>query len=413
MKFETIDLFGAPFEHVETYVYYDGRRTFAMRSLGLPDLYYIVNTVDEDEENDTLITLAVAVGSERFRAVRSGVVPFRDAFTGASSGALYRVDWTWNESDERIASIVQIDAISLPDSWLPTPTARLSMRTDTVERYEPSDLVRLSEAQSRTVFAIEVEREGARITEFPSRNGGELQVAVDGAIVALSREHIGTRKSGIARELRSSVLQLRAASFVLVMAVDAGDAMLEPIEVTSTVFAELNSFIDAVSTGDRTKVLGELRRHSPTTRNRLRDILRPLASAGSGLALSAAVSGTREIVRAAAPPVSISAAVSMIEDVEPAVSFVDIDRGVLTGLVLRTKRFEIFDSASGTPYKGYMSDDALSVANGLTVGDESFVVAKIRVSVAFTNDDNDASGVKYTLEELRPSKPDTGRNLSE
>lgn len=405
MDFESLELVGAPFKHVETYVYFDGPRTFAMRSIGMPDLYYVVNTVDEDDETGDLVTLAVAVSGDRFRAMRSGVVPFREVFSSAARGSLFRVDWRWIEDafagPGSVPTISSVLGGDLPARWLPSEGARLSLPTATVERYEPSKLVALSQAQSRTLFAIEVEREGARITEFPSRNAGELQVALDGAIVSMAKEHIGKRKSPIIRELRVSTLELQAASFVLVMAIDSA-GLVEPTGITSDVFEQLSSFIAAVATNEGPSLLQELKRHSPKTRGRLRAVLRPLAAVGSGITLSTVIAHTSTVRAVSAEPSSVRAAVDFIDSVPPEVDHLEVRRGVLTGLVLRTQRFEIFDAASNTPYRGAMSDEATVEANGLVVGNESFVTARIRVETPLTNDDEQTAGVKYFLESIEP-----------
>src|SRR5690606_31027481 len=109
-----------------------------------------------------------------------------------------------------------------------------------------------------------------------------------------------------------SVVELQAASFVLVMAIDSG-GMIEPTDVTSNVFDELSSFVEAVASGEGQTVLAELKSHSPKTRNRLRDMLRPLAAVGSGITLSTSIAHTHEVKAVSAPPVTVRAAVELIE----------------------------------------------------------------------------------------------------
>lgn len=404
MDFESLDLVGGPFEPVETYVYYEGRRTFAMRSTTWPEFYYVVNTVDEDEETGSLTNLAVAVNGDRFRAIRSGTVPFREAFATAQRGTLSVIEWHWDD-DIVHPAIRSIDAGDLPAAWLPAPGVRLDLPTHTVVSFKRDALVSLADAQSRSVFAVEVETAGARITEFPARNAGELQIALDGEIIALAKEFTAGSKSVAAKEIRASVLELQAASFVLVMAIDTPGALVEPTEVTNAVFTQLNSLITAVAAGDSAAFLVELKKHGPTVRNRFKDMLRPLSAVGSGIALSSVVANSRTVVRAAATPDHVRSAVEAIDNVEPDVSTIDIRRGVLTGLVLRTQRFEVVDSATMAIYKGYMTDDVAGDANGLSVGDHSFVTASIRVMVPFTNDDDDNTGVKYILESIARFDP--------
>ncbi|GAB3388479.1 hypothetical protein GCM10027568_09530 [Humibacter soli] len=237
------------------------------------------------------------------------------------------------------------------------------------------------------------------ITEFPARNAGELQVAIDGAIVSLAREHVGQSKSPVARELSVSVVELQAASFVLVMAIDSA-GMVEATDVTSHVFSQLSSFVEAVASGEGPTVLSELKRHSSKTRNRLRDMLRPLAAVGSGITLSTSIAHTHDVQAVSAPPVSVRAEVELIEKMPPETKYADVRRGVLTGLVLRTQHFEIVDAATGDRYSGAMTDEATAEANGFTVGSESFVTARIRIETPLTNDDEEAAGVKHVLEAI-------------
>jgi len=285
MDFESLELVGGPFEHVETYVYYEGRRTFAMRSLTWPELYYIVNTVDEDDETGSLTTLAVAMNGDRFRAVRSGTVAFRDAFANAPRGTVSVVEWRYDDDDEVHPEIRAIEAVDLPPAWLPVADVGLDLPTHTVASFKRDALLSLAEAQSRSVFAVEIETSGARITEFPARNAGELQIAIDGEIIALAKEVTAGTKSVVAKEIHASVLELQAASFVLVMAIDTPGALVEPVEVTDEVFVRLNNLVGAVASGDSAAFLVELKKHDPTVRNRFKDMLRPLSAVGSGIAL--------------------------------------------------------------------------------------------------------------------------------
>ncbi|WP_460568978.1 hypothetical protein [Humibacter soli] len=176
--------------------------------------------------------------------------------------------------------------------------------------------------------------------------------------------------------------------------------MVEATDVTSHVFSQLSSFVEAVASGEGPTVLSELKRHSSKTRNRLRDMLRPLAAVGSGITLSTSIAHTHDVQAVSAPPVSVRAEVELIEKMPPETKYADVRRGVLTGLVLRTQHFEIVDAATGDRYSGAMTDEATAEANGFTVGSESFVTARIRIETPLTNDDEEAAGVKHVLEAI-------------
>lgn len=397
MNFETLDLFGKPFEIVETYVEYEGPRTFALRSAGFPDVYYFVNTVDEDDEDGTLTMLAVAVSGDRFRAVRGGVVGFRSVFTEARWNRLSVIVWAPDPETHRMfPTISPIDGSALPERWLPTESAALNLSTDTVELYSPSYLTALSEAQSRTIFAVEIESQDTRITEFPAKQAGELQIALHREIDALARLRAASR--GVRRDIRPSVVGVRAASFVIVLAIDAPGGMIEPTEVTTEVFRDLHRLIETASRDDKSDFLEELASRGSRVRHRFVDILEPLIAAGSGLTLWSSMAFTGAVERASLSPQEVRDAAEAIAGVEPATETIQIRRGTLLGLNIRLGRFEISDLARGETYAGYMTPDAAIAANGLSVGDHSFVRARVRSETLFAA--SEADRVHFVLEDI-------------
>jgi hypothetical protein len=397
VNFETLDLFGAPFEMVETYVEYEGPRTFALRSSGFPDVYYFVNTVDEDDEDDTLTMLAVAVSGERFRAVRGGLVPFRAVFTEARWNRLSVIVWTFDPLTRRmLPTISPIDGSQLPERWLPTETAALNLPTDTVERYTPSYLVAMAEAQSRTVFAIEVEARDATVTEFPAKQAGELQIAVHREIDALAR--LRTPSRGVLRDIRPSFIGVQAASFVILLAIDAPDGMMEPTDVTSQVFGDLHRLIESAGYDDKSVFIQELTSRGSRVRHRFVDMLEPLTAVGSGITLWSSVAFTGKVERASLSPQDVRDAAEAIASVEPTIEHIEIRRGALLGLNIRLGRFEISDLARGEKYAGYMTPEAAVAANGLPVGDHSFVRATVRSETLFAA--SEADRVRFVLEDI-------------
>lgn len=399
MNFLNSDLFGSPFELVETYVYYDEPRTFAMRSISIPDLYYIVNTVDEDEDLGVLIFLAAAVSSQRFMAARSGTIPFRSVFAEALQGTIFKVSQSW-ESGECFSEITQISAADISSNWLPEENVRLSLPTQTIRGYKEDNIIALSQEQARTVFAIEVEDDSSRITSFPAKASGQLQVAIDGVVTTLARETFGDEVTPTVRDISVSVLDLQAASFVIVLAIDE-PGLFESTTVTESVFNDLTSFVQSVGTKDEGNVLGELKKHSARTRNKFRDILKPLAARSSGLKITSVLAGTRTPLIAEATSEAVKFATALIENVTPEITYLSIKRGTLTGLVIRTRRFEIHDAAANKNYKGVMSPEVTEKADGLTVGTNSFVSATIRVETPYINDDSEMKSVKYFLESIQ------------
>ena len=391
MDFSNLDLFGGPLQHVETYVYYDGPRTFAMRSIEL-GLYYVFNAVEENEETGESVFLVAAMNQQRFEAMRSGVVAFRSVFD-SENNTLQTVSWYFDDEGRRLSKIDSAPVV--PDDWLPARGARLSLKTQTGKGFTEKNLVLLSQAQGRTVFALELESEFNNITELPIRTSGLVQIALGGEYDALVREVKGIRPD-LHREIGINFLEVQAASFVMVMAVDRGQSsLLEPTEITSQAFEKLANLIRKAGTGDRTEFIDELRKHTAKVRNRFRDIITPLAAIGSGLTLSTVIADTRFVVRSEASPSAVRMAVEAIDNAEARVDHVDVHRGVLIGFNMRTKRFELFASTSGKTYRGYIDDAAQEQADGLPVGSSSYVRALVRVETPFASESEDTGEFHY------------------
>lgn len=120
---------------------------------------------------------------------------------------------------------------------------------------------------------------------------------------------------------------------------------------------------------------------------------------GSGIALNTALVGANSITTSRLSSESVRVAFDAIEHVTPIAEKLELSRAILTGLTLRTKRFELIDAASMKIYKGSMTDDALMQADGLTVSNSSFVSAVIRMEVAFAGEGAE-SEAKYFLERI-------------
>lgn len=411
MDFENLDLLGTPFEIVETYVYYEGPQTFAMRSLAMRDLFYFVNTADEND--DSITALAVAVAGDRFRAVRSGMVAFRQAFVEASAHALSKIVWTWSDSDEIEVHIEELSPDLVPDSWLPTWEARLNLPTDTGMPFRETELISLSAAQNRSVFALEVVAAKYQTTELPARTSGELQLFLAAGVEALAREtakrtkakpklrQFPAKSSGVTHHLTPMSIGTRAASYVFLMAIDSDGAM-EATEVTAPIFESFNALVSAVGSEDVATLLAAMKVHQPRVRSNFRKLLATLTTIESGLSLVSVVAHTQRVVRSSATASQVRSATHAIESAKPKVQHVEVRRGLLTGLVLGTKVFVLSDLAAGVTYRGHMDDQAAAEANGLPVGDSSYVSGRIRVETPFAADE-DGSGLVYFLETITPS----------
>lgn len=397
MDYETLDLLGSPFRIVDTYVYYDGPKAFALQSTTMPDLYYVVTTVDEEDDGN-IVALAVAVSGERFRAIRSGLVTFREAFSEARSQSLNTITWHWNDDDEPEARIAPIEARFLTDSWLPTVGQRLQLQTDTIQAFEPSELVALSDAQNRTIFALEIGAAGVTRTEIPLRLSGELQLYFGGGVEGTLKQIARKAKSKAARDITPLAIGNRAASYVFLMAIDSA-SMLEPTELTGAALERWGELIGAMGATQLDQFLNLLRGLPSPVRNNFRKLLKALTSIDSGVSLSSVLAFTQQLRVSTASASQVRAAVAAIDGAKPKVRHVTVQRGLLTGHVLHTRAFVLIDLADGFTYRGHMDSEASTQANGFPVGDASYVAGVVRVETAFAAED-EATGTNYFLETI-------------
>ncbi|MCU1446773.1 hypothetical protein, partial [Cryobacterium sp.] len=166
----------------------------------------------------------------------------------------------------------------------------------------------------------------------------------------------------------------------------------------TTVLDRLSSLISSASSEILDTFFGELATHSTRVRNRFRDLLAPLVESGSGMALNTALVAGTGVVTTEISPQAAYFAHNAIVNVVPTIKHIELSRATVIGLNVRTNRFELFDNAAAQTYQGYMSSDASAQADGTTVGEHSFVSAKIRVEWDFEEDAE--SGVKYILESI-------------
>jgi len=396
VDFLSLPLLGAPLDHYETYVYYDGPKFFSMKSATW-DIYYLANAVDENENTGEVSYLLLALTSKQFQATRSGLVPLRDAFATAPAGSLSLVNWNYDDEDRVHGSVHTYEASNLPDAWLPREGVTLDLPTPTADAFEAAEIIQLADAQRRTVFAVKVETPNALVTQFPARNAGLLQTAIAGEFEALAREK--TDEKSLAREIYPVVLGLRAASFVVVLGVESPDALIEPVEVTASVFHDLQRLLAAAADENPEVLLSAMRQHGAKVRNRLRDILEPLADAKSGVTFFSSVAYSSALSQVSVAGDDVTRALEAIDKVVPDLAWFDIGRGVLIGKNVRLLRFEIFDSATARKYSGYMTEQARDQASDIAVNENSLVKATIRRETPFA-DQEDSVGIRYVLESI-------------
>lgn len=270
----------------EVFVEFDGPRLFTCRSP--VDRVYLVAWADHGPAEDKWLYLPISAG--RLKMVRSGGMPLRAAFVEPEERLFVATLPTAVDSPDRV-EIVDLNA--LPDEWLPSPDFVLDIATPTQEPAISGDeLLKVAIQEARTRFRLEVELPKYSRTEAPTRTIGQLllltQSVYDNFGLALHTDdppQRGRIPAAISEDMSSSIVELRAASFVVEIAAGKLDDLFgESPFVRAT--QELITLLDTQLSRD--DLVRELARLKPRGAKSFRKFVEGLAATGGDVKIAAA-----------------------------------------------------------------------------------------------------------------------------
>ncbi len=211
--------------------WYDGPILFVARD----DLEHAYLGYAVDREAGREAFLYVPISEDRLLGVRTGLVPLREAFTQPEGKVLFRVTVPMNGE----TSTSEIDITQLFEEELPDADEYLSERIPSVRVFSAEGLARQATQQNRHLTALEFEQDDLfHRTEFPVRKLNEILTEYQELADVLSFEG-KTRTEQAALDVEYSIVELAAASFVVVLAPYIGNRLLEAPSVASDEVADL------------------------------------------------------------------------------------------------------------------------------------------------------------------------------
>lgn len=390
-----------PLETIEVYFEHDGPKFFAMRSASL-GIRLLVLCTGEDEEAGTVEYLYLALSSERFQLIRGGLMTLRTAFAVAARAEIWRVVEDFSSDPPRVhASPIEFDQI--PDIDLPDEGARLALPTATAPALDANALQMRAAESYRTYAAIELDATGQNLTEFPIRQLGAIGELFQESIDALAQEVLGSPTirgvipAHITADVQMNAVELRAASFAVVVATDNRNVL---VENTRLVEATLGRLLDLIDAGhDPVALVGALREYQGRARSKVVNLLRAVVDADSGFGV---IIGPRQGApsKARLTAQEVRDAVDAVSVVKPEEHTINVEHGYLIGSNTRTTTFELDYPGRNTRYSGKVIGDAIDQIDGLPVGSNSAVTATIVEEVAFSPANPDG-GRKYYLLDIQ------------
>lgn len=381
----------------EVYFYYEGPRFFAARNAS--GQRYLAIAVDEDEGSDTY--LYVAVSTDRFRAIRSGLVSLREAYTSAEDGHAVTVKATYGDSPTNQLELR--DSSEIPDAWLPTPDARLELDTPTQDPFASGDLVPRARAEQRAFIALRLVRPDGLRTEYPASALAETFGDFQEAVHAMAQEEEGAPTAAgpipehITRGSELAIVELRAASFVVIMSpTQEENSLLEPLARRAT-----RRLLDLLArSGDEERLSDSVVGLRKRAISKYRALLEGVVDRDTDLGLYFAAPG-EELETVTVTPAGAESGLRIATRASETSSELVIERAILIGVNLRTRAFEISEPASDDRYAGRISVDALRQIEGLPTGEAHRYSIRLLVEQAYVSFSSEPS-TKYRLLSIAP-----------
>jgi hypothetical protein len=346
----------------EVFLGYDGPKLFSCRNK--TGQWFIAVFVDEDGNSE--IYLYMPISFDRLRAVRSGQVTLRMAFSNPEDGIAYSVR---RYLDRPKCDVELVTADGIPEDWLPEETAVLGLPTPTAETFSPRSLAEESVRTLRPLAAFELRTSDTR-TEYPLRSLGAFMQLVQDNVEAFAQEVEGRQTSAgpvqqdIVAATELAFTEVRAASFVLVVAPRMSGRLFHlPLVVQA-----LNRMRETIAAVEDDELLrGQIAQLKSRALSKYRDLLEEVEDSTSGLAMF--VTDTRGgIYSASLDDRQVKRTLDIVRTTaaQPARTL-EIE-AVLIGVNVRTFVFELFNEVDNKKYAGKAIDQARRQVLGLTTG---------------------------------------------
>jgi hypothetical protein len=363
----------------EVFIDYEGPKLFSARNA--VGQRYLAVAVDDAE--DWVVFLYVPVSPARYLSVRSGLLPLRAAI-GEPEETVWvaRLNFVTGESFAEAR-----DPAGIPEDWLPDEDAVLGVPTHTRDLFEPMTLQQRADGEVRSLFAVQLDRPDLMRTEYPLRDLNELLEDVQEAVHAMAAEAEGKATTTgaipehIVRDSELSMIDLQAASFVVVLAPTLGDRMVE-MPLAGVAADRLMSLLEAAEADDDTTMKEAVASLEQRAFSKFRSLLEDLADTSASMNLYVAHPG-RELRHTAVTPQQAGRGLAVMSAVSTTSQEVYIESAVLVGANVRTRAFELRDDETGAKYAGKVEKDAVAQVDGLQIGEAYRYSARVLVEESY------------------------------
>ena len=376
-------------EPIEVYEFYDKPILFSCRNAS-GSIFLAVSIAEGDESETWLYT---QLSLNRFQSVRSGGIDLHDAFTQAEDGFVFKVVTPF--SKEEGVTVERMPAQETTKDMLPLPGEFLNLETETLP--ELDNPTQKAKTTRQEIINLTLNFPGVFRTEAPVQALSEILVRLQNTIniIGMVRAHSDAVTERIRDKMQMSILFIGGGSFVVQLASTEMVNLLGESNVGDAT-EELIKLFETRSNQEQLKA--ELRRLRPKVGKSYRLLLESLSKAVEDMKL---VWGSPKEGRGGSVYISkeqMLDAITILEQLEEQDSPTIQITGTLTGVFLRSERFEI--ETEDRAYTGKILEKALETASNATISER--YAATIR-EVNVINPVTEESSTEYHLVNLSPA----------
>jgi hypothetical protein len=383
-------------ELLEVYEEYDGPRLFSCRNA--TGQKYIVIWVEEFLDRD--IWYYAAVSDNRFKDIRSGNIDLCDVFLNAEDKQVYVVT-TYHI--EKKYSIERLTPDNLEKQNLPDPGERLYLQTAPIAIFDKISQIAIS--RKSDIIYLKMDIPSIRTLKAPIRILGNflklIQENIDAIGDALTRRD---KQRGMIPSSQIEKTQLALTGIFL------GSFGIELTSIrTADLFGNtptreaIEYFISVIDSGcDPEKLKSRFHELNIRPASKYREFLQHLSKTDTSFNLTWAspieyIGGFAQLSAKAAEK-----AIAVINEIEKEEPFEFEVVGILKGINIRIKNYEILEIEGNQKYSGRIADEAMPQADHATVNRK--YLARIREVAEFVPTTGELK-YKYQLMGLTPIDP--------
>jgi hypothetical protein len=358
-------------ELLEVYEEYDGPRLFSCRNSA--GQIYLAMWIEKSRDSDNW--LYVPVSKERFEYVRSGGIDLRDAFLAAEDGFVFVINTSLIE--EKASFDIKTSA-ELDDRWLPDIGEYINLHTTTIPLLE-NEIQKIALSKRRDILHLRLNIPDSRRPEAPARILGNFLKSIQDIMDAIGNvlESRDIARGPIPQAQIAKTQLVVTRTFAGSFGVELSSSQEADLFGDTTTYNAIEYFVSLLNSGSDPErlrqILHELKiRPASKYRELLTNVLK--TNTGFNIDWASPVEGRKG--SANLNVANAKEVIVIIDEIESEEPYEYDVIGILIGMNIRTKVYEIKDTDQNRKISGKILEEAVHQVENATINRE--YLARIR-----------------------------------